>query len=105
MKSFVYTSTSTTSLVFTRTYILEIFKEALEKAGFEEANLVFLLNEQPSNPYTYDKEEKAFIEVKEEVVNSWKNIYEHLKKLKDEKELKRCELLIVNDGCSSTNCK
>lgn len=69
-EKFVYTSTSTTSLVFTRTYILEIFKEALEKAGFEEANLVFLLNEQPSNPYTYDKEEKAFIEVKEEVVNS-----------------------------------
>jgi hypothetical protein len=62
----VYTSSSTTTLVTTKAFILEIFKEGLQKAGFENANLVFLLNETPYPPYYYDKETGFFEEVKEE---------------------------------------
>ena len=62
----VYTSSSTTTLVTTKAFILEIFKEALEKAGFKEANLIFLLNETPYPPYYYDKETGFFEELKEE---------------------------------------
>ena len=56
----VYTSTSTTTLMTTKTFILQIFKEALEKAGFESAKLVFLLNETPYPPYVYDKNTNDF---------------------------------------------
>ncbi len=56
----VYTSISTTTLITTKTFILQIFKEALEKAGFESAKLVFLLNETPYTPYIYDKTTKDF---------------------------------------------
>ncbi|MGA1931983.1 hypothetical protein ACH5BF_04610 [Arcobacter sp. YIC-464] len=62
----VYTSFSTTTLVTTKAFILEIFKEGLQKAGFEDANLVFLLNETPYPPYFYDKETGFFEEIKEE---------------------------------------
>ena len=62
----VYTSFSTTTLVTTKAFILEIFKEGLQKAGFEDANLVFLLNETPYPPHYYDKETGFFEEIKEE---------------------------------------
>ena len=62
----VYTSFSTTTLVTTKAFILEIFKEGLQKAGFEDANLVFLLNETPYSPHYYDKETGFFEEIKEE---------------------------------------
>lgn len=62
----VYTSTSTTTLVTTKAFILEIFKEGLQKAGFEDANIVFLLNEKPYPPYYYDKETGFFEEIKQE---------------------------------------
>jgi len=62
----VYTSFSTTTLVTTKAFILEIFKEGLQKAGFEDANLVFLLNETPYPPYYYDKNTGFFEEVKQE---------------------------------------
>ena len=65
-EKFVYTSSSTTTLVTTKAFILEIFKEALQKAGFENANLVFLLNETPYPPYYYDKETTHFEELKQE---------------------------------------
>ena len=56
----VYTSTSTTTLITTKAFILQIFKEALEKAGFVDANLIFLLNETPYPPYYYDKTTNDF---------------------------------------------
>ncbi|WP_198305412.1 hypothetical protein [Arcobacter vandammei] len=59
-EDFVYTSSSTTTLITTKTFILQIFKEALEKAGFESASLVFLLNETPYPAYTYDKTTNDF---------------------------------------------
>ena len=59
----VYTSFSTTTLVTTKAFILEIFKEALQMATFEEANLVFLLNETPYPPYYYDKQTGFFEEI------------------------------------------
>ncbi|UTJ07044.1 hypothetical protein [Arcobacter roscoffensis] len=62
----VYTSFSTTTLVTTKAFILEIFKEGLQKAGFENANLVFLLNETPYPPHYFDKETGFFEELKEE---------------------------------------
>lgn len=62
----VYTSFSTTTFYTTKAYILEVFKEGLLKAGFEEANLVFLLNETPYPPYYFDKNTGFFEELKEE---------------------------------------
>src|SRR5574344_285086 len=64
-EEFVYTSSSTTTLITTKTYILQIFKEALEKAVFKDAKLVFLLNETSYPPYIYDKSTKEF-EISEE---------------------------------------
>lgn len=61
----VYTATSTTTTFATKAYILEVFKKGLQKAGFDDANLVFLLNETPYPPYYYDKETNDFEEVKE----------------------------------------
>ena len=43
-----------------KTFILQIFKEALEKAGFTDANLIFLLNETPYPTYYYDKTTNDF---------------------------------------------
>lgn len=62
----VYTSKSTTTIMTTKTFILQIFKEALEKAGFIDANLIFLLNETPYPPYYYDKTTKDFELLKED---------------------------------------
>ena len=62
----VYTSFSTTTLVTTKAFILEIFKEALQKAGFSEANIVFLLNETPYPPHYFDKKTGFFEEIKQE---------------------------------------
>lgn len=62
----VYTSTSTTTLVTTKAFILQMFKEGLEKAGFADANLIFLLNETPYPAYYYDKTTKEFELSKEE---------------------------------------
>ncbi|CAI8237342.1 MAG: hypothetical protein ABF301_05205 [Sulfurovum sp.] len=59
----VYTSFSTTTLVTTKAFILEIFKEALQKGGFENANLVFLLNETPYPPHYFDKSTGFFEEI------------------------------------------
>lgn len=62
----VYTSTSTTTLVTTKAFILEIFKEALQKTNFENANLIFLLNETPYPAYYYDKSTNYFELVEKE---------------------------------------
>ena len=62
----VYTTTSTTTLITTKTFILQIFKEGLEKAGFVDANLIFLLNETPYPAYYYDHDTKDFEFVEEE---------------------------------------
>ncbi|MAD43318.1 MAG: hypothetical protein CL623_13145 [Arcobacter sp.] len=62
----VYTSTSTTTLVTTKTFILQIFKEGLEKVGFTNANLIFLLNETPYPAHYYDHDTNHFELSKEE---------------------------------------
>ena len=62
----VYTANSTTTTFATKAYILEVFKKGLEKSGFNDANLVFLLNETPYPPYYYDKKTNSFEELKEE---------------------------------------
>ena len=56
----VYTGHSTTTTFSTKAYILEVFKKGLQKAGFLEANLIFLLNETPYPAYYYDKETNDF---------------------------------------------
>lgn len=61
----VYTSLSTTTLITTKIFILQMFKEALEMAGFNDANLIFLLNETPYPAYYYDKNTKEFELTKE----------------------------------------
>ena len=43
-----------------------MFKEGLEKAGFNDANLIFLLNETPYPAYYYDKTTKEFELTEEE---------------------------------------
>ena len=56
----VYTGHSTTTTFSTKAYILEVFKKGLQKAGFIDANLIFLLNETPYPPYIYDKNTNDF---------------------------------------------
>lgn len=65
-EKFVYTGKSSTTTFSTKAYILEVFRKGLLKAGFEDANLIFLLNETPYPAYYYDKETNDFEEVKEE---------------------------------------
>ena len=59
-EDFVYTGHSTTTTFSTKAYILEVFKKGLQKAGFVDANLIFLLNETPYPPYYFDKETNDF---------------------------------------------
>jgi len=65
-EEFVYAGNSTTITFATKAYILEVFKKALQKSGFDSANLVFLLNETTYPPYYYDKNTNSFELVKEE---------------------------------------
>lgn len=59
-EDFVYTAHSTTTTFSTKAYILEIFKKGLQKNKFNDANLIFLLNETPYPTYYYDKETNDF---------------------------------------------
>ena len=59
-EAFVYTAKSSTTMFSTKAYILEVFKKGLQKTNFQNANLVFLLNETPYPPYYYDKTTKDF---------------------------------------------
>lgn len=70
-ESFVYTGHSTTTTFSTKAYILEVFKKGLQKNSFQDANLIFLLNETPYPAYHYDKKTNQFelIENKEEKIS------------------------------------
>ena len=59
-EDFVYTGHSTTTTFSTKAYILEVFKKGLQKNKFNDANLIFLLNETPYPTYYYDKETNDF---------------------------------------------
>jgi hypothetical protein len=63
-EEFVYTAKSSTTTFSTKAYILEVFKKGLQKTEFDSCNMVFLLNETPYPPYTYDKTTNDFEEVK-----------------------------------------
>jgi hypothetical protein len=63
-EEFVYTASSSTTTFATKAYILEVFKKGLQKTEFDSCNMVFLLNETPYPPYTYDKTTNDFEEVK-----------------------------------------
>jgi len=65
-EEFAYTGNSTTTTFATKAYILEVFKKALQKARFDSARLVFLLNETSYPPYFYDKNTNSFELLKEE---------------------------------------
>lgn len=57
---YVYTGESSTTTFATKAYILEVFKKGLQKSGFEECSIVFLLNETPYPPYVFDKTTNDF---------------------------------------------
>ncbi|QKF73957.1 hypothetical protein AFAEC_1805 [Aliarcobacter faecis] len=59
-EDFVYTGNSTTTTMATKAYILEVFKKGLQKSGFQDASIVFLLNETPYPPYIWDKNTNDF---------------------------------------------
>ena len=65
-ENFAYSASSTTTTFATKAYILEVFKKGLQKTKFNEANLIFLLNETPYPPYYYDKDTNEFEQIKEE---------------------------------------
>ncbi|MGM0520341.1 MAG: hypothetical protein ACQERD_11950 [Campylobacterota bacterium] len=65
-EQFAYSAKSTTTTFATKAYILEVFKKGLQKSGFLEANLIFLLNETPYPAYYYDKDTNQFELIKEE---------------------------------------
>ena len=56
----VYTARSTTTTFSTKAYILEVFRKGLQKNSFNDANLIFLLNETPYPTYYYDKDTNDF---------------------------------------------
>ena len=56
----VYTATSSTTTFSTKAYILEVFKKGLQKNVFNDANLIFLLNETPYPTYYFDKNTNDF---------------------------------------------
>ena len=59
-EDFVYTAQSSTTTFSTKAYILEVFKKGLQKNKFNDANLIFLLNETPYPTYFYDKNTNDF---------------------------------------------
>jgi hypothetical protein len=59
-EDFVYTAQSSTTTFSTKAYILEVFKKGLQKNKFNDANLIFLLNETPYPTYFYDKTTNDF---------------------------------------------
>lgn len=59
-EEFVYVGNSTTTTMATKAYILNVFKKALQKSGFTDARLIFLLNEIAYPPYIYDKNTDDF---------------------------------------------
>jgi hypothetical protein len=59
-EDFVYTANSSTTTFSTKAYILEVFKKGLQKNKFNDANLIFLLNETPYPTYYYDKTTNDF---------------------------------------------
>ena len=59
-EDFVYTAQSSTTTFSTKAYILEVFKKGLQKNSFNDANLIFLLNETPYPTYYYDKTTNDF---------------------------------------------
>ena len=59
-EDFVYTGNSTTTTFATKAYILEVFKKGLQKNVFNDANLIFLLNETPYPTYYFDKNTNDF---------------------------------------------
>ena len=59
-EDFVYTAHSTTTTFSTKAYILEVFRKGLQKNSFNDANLIFLLNETPYPTYYYDKTTNDF---------------------------------------------
>ena len=68
-EDFVYTATSTTTTFSTKAYILEVFKKGLQKNVFNDANLIFLLNETPYPAYYYDKTTNDFEQTEVEKEN------------------------------------
>lgn len=59
-EDFVYMANSTTTTFSTKAYILEVFKKGLLKNNFNDANLIFLLNETPYPTYYFDKNTNDF---------------------------------------------
>lgn len=59
-EEFVYTGNSTTTTMATKAYILNVFKKALQKAGFKDAKIIFLLNEIAYPPYIFDHDTDDF---------------------------------------------
>lgn len=59
-ENFVYTANSSTSMFATKAYILEVFKKALKTTSFDEASMVFLLNETSYPAYFYDERTNDF---------------------------------------------
>jgi hypothetical protein len=59
-EDFVYTADSSTTTFSTKAYILEVFKKGLQKNKFNDANLIFLLNETTYPTYFYDKTTNDF---------------------------------------------
>jgi hypothetical protein len=63
-EEFIYKSKSSTTIIATKTYILEIFSQALENISFDSCDIVFLINETTYPLYTYDKKLNEFIIIK-----------------------------------------
>ena len=76
-EEFAYTSSSTTTIITTKTYILASFKRALKKAGYKDAKIIFLLNEIAYPPYIFDHDTDDF--ELEKVQKSWKIYMNFLK--------------------------
>lgn len=55
-----YEGDTTTHLNATRTYILDVVRNALKKSGFEECKIIFQVGQNPMEAFKFNKKEDGF---------------------------------------------
>ena len=63
-KGFVFSGVSSTPVMQTRVFIMEVVQKALEKSPAKFCNMVCLIGENPMESYRFDKASNTFVEAK-----------------------------------------
>jgi predicted metal-dependent TIM-barrel fold hydrolase len=62
-EGFVFSGVSSTPVMQTRAFIMEVVGKALEKSPAKFCNMVCLIGENPMESYGFDKASKTFLEM------------------------------------------